>query len=184
MKLLTVSLGAVTLVLGAAMAAPPGSEAAAKCEGGAPVLFADAPEFVLVLDGKLMKDEDALDRVDRESIESVSVACPDALYRVFGVKSRAGGTVVFTKPGPFSALQASLATIAALQQAHQDRHGGFATDLAALGWSDPSGQITAALVVSEDGSRWSASASHRLLVGLRTPPTVSGERAAATTGRE
>lgn len=139
------------------------------------VLQAAAPApAVYVVDGTVV-GQSVFEAVDRREMESLSVVCSDARHRVFGIEPGRDLVVVYTRPGRYSTLSASMESLAALQQAYLARHGFFARWLADLPWSDPSGFIAVKLSVSEDGGRWTATGTHRHL-SVRRAVSVSGER--------
>ena len=129
---------------------------------------------VYVVDGTVVGQSD-FDAVDRAEMESISVVCSDERHRVFGVEPGRDLVVVYTRPGRYSALTASMRSLAALQEAHLARNGVFASRLEDLRWSDPSGSVTVKLSVSEDGGRWTATGTHRHLSATRAV-SVSGEK--------
>ena len=135
-----------------------------KCPPGTPILFPDAPEPAFVLNARMVQRE-VLERVHRDSIESIDIVCAIELHRTFGVEAQRSGFVVFTSPGPSTALQQAVDSIASLQKAYFAEHGRFATAPRDLGWSDPAGLVTIELTVSKGGSRWSARGTHRYLPG-------------------
>lgn len=145
-----------------------------KCPPEEPVLFPDAPDVVTVLDAEAVPDSVELD-LNTLEIESIEIVCATELHEVFGIEARRSGVVVFTAPGPISALRASLDSISELQKAHLDEHGLYARDLSDLDWDDPSGLLTVELDVSDDGLRWDATGEHAWRFGAGTDVTVSGE---------
>ena len=172
-------MNAVTATIGATigLAAVVGAFApstARKC-ANVPILFPDAPEPVLVLNAKAV-DRDSMRKLDDRRIESVNVVCADYIYRTFRIEARQSGVVIFTKPGPFSALRAVMDSIATLQTRFLARTGRFAQTLPELGWMDPAGLITVDLIIAADGSRWSATGKHRYLTGKQLESTVEGRK--------
>lgn len=152
---------------------------AVKCQPDARPLFPDAPDVVWVLNGKAIEKEEFGGKVTPEMVESIRIMCAVDLYHVFGIKTRRGGIIIFTKPGPETALKVSLDSLATLQQTYHAREGTFATSLADLAWSDPSGLITVDLNVADSGDRWTATGAHRYLIHVNGPSsaiTVSGSR--------
>jgi hypothetical protein len=143
-----------------------------------PAPFPDAPDVVFLLNGKFM-DKDAIGPA-AETIDGVFIVCDVVkLYNTFGIKSQRGAVFIFTKPGPKAALQARLDSVVALQRTYRAREGKFATRLADLGWSDPSGVITIDLKVAENGASWTATGTLRYLLFFEGPSsaiTVSGSR--------
>jgi hypothetical protein len=130
-----------------------------KCRD-VPVLFPDAPDIVYVLNTKAVPQE-ALARVNPDSIESVAIACASELHELFGIETRRGAVVIFTIPGPLSALKAAMAHVESLQKRYYAEHGEFAGSVEQLGWSDPSGLIRVNLSVTVSGTRWTATGLHR-----------------------
>src|SRR5262245_38307532 len=109
MKLSVISIAALALVpLGASIA--PGS-AAFKCGRRAV-----SPLPVYVLNGKIV-DSTAIQAIKAESIEDLYVACSDERYSVFGVEPLRDAVVIFTAPGPSTALKRGLDSIKVLQGA-------------------------------------------------------------------
>jgi hypothetical protein len=148
-----------TLVL--ALAATSGSQPLRlKCPPGTPVMFPNAPEPAWVLNGKAA-DSTVMKSLKPDSVESIEIACADEVYRVFKVEARRNAVVIFTIPGPTVALKNALETVKALQQQYHERHGRYATTAEALGWSDASGLISVDIAVTENGTRWFATAKHR-----------------------
>ena len=173
MKAIPASICA-TLALAAAVVAFAPDTAVAKC-GNVPILFPDAPEPVLVLNARAV-DRDSMRKVDERRIESVTVVCADYIYRTFRIEARQSGIVMFTKPGPASALRVALDSIATLQTGFLARTGRFAQSLSELGWTDPAGLITVELTIAVDGTRWSATGRHRYLTGEQLESTVEGRK--------
>jgi hypothetical protein len=149
----------------------------------APVLKCDhsasapssAPANVFVLNGSIV-EEKQIKQLEPKSVESIEMVCAPELRSVFGIDARRMGVVVFTAPGPASALRASLESVAVLQRAHFAKHGTFAAQLSDLGWTDPSGLIRIDLQRTHEGERWSATGRHRYLIGQSFTRTVSGEK--------
>ena len=173
------TLAAVTLALSTALAGSAfGYRDTLKCAPNTPLLFPDAPENVYVLNGKVVSADGFKElELDPKSVESVEIVCATDLHRVFGHQARRSGVVVFTSPGPTTALRTSIQSIQKAQQDYAARHGVFAATLADLRWTDASGLITVKLTLSEGGSRWSATGSHRYHIGPSFAVSVSGEKA-------
>jgi hypothetical protein len=167
------TLLAVALVATAG-AAPHRPAPVLKCEfspSGSPT----APENVFVLNGKAV-EEKQIKQLAPKSVESIEMVCAEELRTIFGIEARRIGVVVFTTPGPSSALRSSLESISALQRAHFAKHRTFAAQLSDLGWSDPPGLVRVDLQRTQDGERWSATGRHRYLIGESFARTVSGEK--------
>ncbi|MEX2283774.1 MAG: hypothetical protein WEE89_14915 [Gemmatimonadota bacterium] len=165
---------ALTLLITLSASAPNHRAETLKCAPGTPVLFPNAPENVFLLDAKPV-EEKLLAQLDPKSIESIEMVCATELHQVFGVEARRNGVLIFTAPGPHTALKTSLQSIVSMQQVHLAEHGVFAKTLTDLRWNDPTGLITMKLEVSEDGRRWSAAGSHRYRIKALASQ-VSGER--------
>jgi hypothetical protein len=174
MKSPLVSVVAAALCV-SALYAPDLRVATAKCPPSVPVLFPNAPDPVYVLDGKAVQKE-VIARLDPKTLESIEVVCANDVHRVFGIEGRRSAVVVFTAPGPHSALTASTKFLESQQKVHLARRGVFAKQLSDLAWSDPTGLITVILTVSEDGSSWSAHATHRHLINPSSGVTVAGKK--------
>jgi hypothetical protein len=131
------SLSRVVLILSAtvlAIAAAPAS-AAAKCLAsiGHPVL----PGYVLVVDGKIVREYAMNDRADLpppEEVAALSVACIDA-PRDGAPGARQVATVVVTHDGLPLALRRALTELVEAQESYRTKHGSYAPDLQALGSS-------------------------------------------------
>jgi hypothetical protein len=139
------------------------AELARKCPPGSPVLFPNAQDWVYLMDRKPITAE-AFEQADKGQFESIQMVCAAPLHDTFAVEARVGGVVVFTVPGPTAALNSAMDRIEQLQAEHLARTGEFAKDLAALGWTDPSGMVTVDLEVSGNGSSWTARGAHRYLL--------------------
>lgn len=150
-----------------------------KCPAEAD-LFPEAPDVVYVLDGRLLSEEEYRN-LDVSTLESIDIACPRDVHRVFGIESRRGAVVSFTAPGPHKVVQAALDSIAILQRNHFEARGAFASGLADLPWTDETGMITVELSASHGGLRWSATGRHRHFIRPDNAVTVSGDR---TAGRD
>ena len=148
-----------------------------KCDGRASGP-SSAPENVYVLNGKVVEEKQMreLIQVEPKSVESIEMVCAPELRSVFGIDALRMGVVIFTAPGPSSALRTSLESVAALQRVHFAKHGTFAAQLSDLGWSDPSGLIRIDLQRTQDGERWSATGKHRYLIAPSFTRTISGEK--------
>lgn len=155
-------LPAITLI--AVVSAAPSKQRviAMKCPNQ-PILFADAPEPVWVLDGKAILQEKfkELTGVTPESVESIEIVCATDVHRAFGIKANRTAVVVFTKPGPYTALKSSVESIASMQETYHAKHGAFAKTITDLPWKDETGLITVSLQVSQDGKQWFATGNHR-----------------------
>ena len=148
-----------------ASAAAPSVGAARKCSN-APILFPDAPELVWVLDGKgIDTTEGAKIEGLADSIESVEVACAESVHRRFGIKSRGGGVVIFTKPGPAAVLRVQVDSVAKLHRAFTAINGKPTAHPAQLGWRDSTGLITVELEKSSESGGWTVVGRHRWLDG-------------------
>jgi hypothetical protein len=68
----------------------------------------------LVLDGKSIDTTNgtAKFKARADTIESVEVTCSESIYRRFAIKSRRGGVVIFTKPGPETVLRSHVDSVA------------------------------------------------------------------------
>ena len=164
MRIQTV-VAALSLLIGTA-ALPAGAPAEAwKCPPDSSPTFADAPDFVILVDRKVVTQQ-AYEQMDKKSIESIDVLCADPLHRAYGVKAKMSGLVVFTAPGPDAAVRAAFESIARLQQAHLREHGAFTTDLARLGWKDETGLISIDLALNDNGNRWVATGRHQHRFGF------------------
>lgn len=174
------SLIAVAVVLavlpGGRAAVSPEITALLKCPAEAH-LFPEAPDVVHVLDGRLLSEEE-FRNLDVTTLESIEIACPRDVHRVFGIQSRRGAIVVFTAPGPKQVVQAALDSIATLQRNHFEARGAFASRLAELPWADETGMIAVELSASHGGLRWSATGRHRHFIRPDRAITVSGDRTA------
>src|SRR5262245_66200678 len=104
-----------------------GAAYARKCPPDPSPIFAGAPDFVFLLDGKAI-GQAQYDQLDKSSIESIDIVCAKELHEVFGVKAKMSGVVAFTAPGPSTALRASLQSIAPLQENHLRVHCASPTD--------------------------------------------------------
>ena len=142
---------------------PAREEAVRKCPPTSTVLFPNAQDWVYLMDRKPITAE-AFEALDKSRIESIQMVCAAPLHRTFAVEARVGGVVVFTAPGPVAALNSSMAGIEKAQAEHLARAGQFASDVAALGWTDASGLISVDIEVAPDGSSWTARGSHRYLL--------------------
>jgi hypothetical protein len=151
------------------------SAADLKCSLNAAPLFPKADEYVTVLDTKVVSKE-KLSELDPKSVESVDIVCAADLHRVFGIESRLGGIVVFTAPGPGTALKGSMDALEALQKAYVAKHNVFAAKLSDLDWTDASGMITVTITLYDDGARWSAVGSHKYLPHSSSNVTAAGHR--------
>ena len=160
------ALPAITLI--AVVSAAPSKQrvVSMKCPNQ-PVLFADAPEPVFVLDGRAVQvdpkapQERLKEIVSPEAVESIEIVCATDVHREFDVRANRTAIVVFTKPGPYSALKSSVESIVSMQESYYAKHGVFAKTITDLPWKDGSGLITVNLKVYEDGKQWSASGNHR-----------------------
>ena len=156
-----------------ALATPPGPPVSVMKCAHVPIRFPDAPEPVYVVNGRAVEPS-LLKALNPDSIESVEVACADAIYDRFGIKAQRTGIIIFTVPAPAAVLKSAMDSIARLQQAYVARSGRFANALHELEWRDHSGNITIELTVTPDGNAWTAIGSHRFIKGR--PITVSGSR--------
>jgi hypothetical protein len=163
-----------TIVLAAAVVAFGPDTAVVKC-GNVPIQFPDAPEPVYVLNAVAV-DRDSMRKIGERQMESVQVHCAGYIYQTFGIEAQRSGIVMFTKPGPVSALRAAMDSIAALQTRFLARTGRFAPTLSELGWTDAAGLITVDVMVAVDGTRWSATGKHRYLTGTQLEVTVEGRK--------
>ena len=173
MRAITVA-GVFAMLVVAGASAPSRPATSLKCSSGKPTRFPNAPEPVYVLDGRAVALE-AVQPLDRDTIHSIEVLCFDEVYRRFGIEARRSGVVVFTVPGPHAALRATLDTLVARQREFAARHGRFARSLTELAWSPSSTVISIDLIVTEDGSRWSAAGTHRHLRASEATMSVGGE---------
>jgi hypothetical protein len=127
-----------------------------------PILFADAPEPVFVIDGKAVPQEKGKELgIAPEAVESIEIVCATDVHREFGVKANRTAVVVFTKPGPYAALKNSVESIVSMQESYHAKHGAFARTITDLPWKDETGLITVSLQVSPDGKEWFATGNHR-----------------------
>ena len=126
-----------------------------------PILFADAPEPLFVLDGNAVPQEKLKESTTADAIESIEIVCATDVHRAFGVKANRTAVVVFTKPGPYSALKNSVESIVSMQETYRAKNGEFARTISDLPWKDETGMITVSLKVSEDGKQWFATGNHR-----------------------
>ena len=154
------ALPAITLIAVASAAPSRQPVVTMKCPNQ-PVLFADAPEPVFVLDGKAVPQEKKGLDIAPDAVESVEIVCATDVHREFGVKANRTAVVVFTKPGPYSALKNSVESIVSMQESYHAKHGAFARTIADLPWKDQTGLITVSLQVSQDGKEWFATGNHR-----------------------
>jgi hypothetical protein len=145
---------------------------ARKCTD-VPVSFPDAPEPIYVIDGERFRP-DSVPHLDRAVIHRISVVCADYLYETFGIKARRTGVVIFTVPGPEKVLRASMDSIAVLQGVFFEARGRFASDVAELGWSDPSGLMTVDMMILPNDRGWTATGSHRYLGKRHAGETIGG----------
>ena len=166
--------GALALIITAGASTPTPGTPMLKCASGTPTRFPNAPEPVYVVDGKAVSEQELL-ALHRDSVQSLEVLCFDEVHRRFGIEARRNGIVIFSKPGPGTALKAALDSLASRQSAYLATHGRFARTLDDLDWREPSGLISIDLLVSDDGNRWSAVGSHRWLRAASTR-SVSGSR--------
>ena len=166
--------GALALIVAAGASTPTPGASALKCSSGTATRFPNAPEPVYVVDGKAVTEQELL-AVDRGSITSIEVLCFEEIHRRFGIEARRSGIVMFTEPGPETVLKATLDSLASKQSAYLATHGRFAPSLEDLDWREPTGLISIDLVVSADGSRWSAVGTHRWL-RARDTRSVNGSR--------
>src|SRR5262245_2447001 len=167
MKIFLVSLAAVLT------ASPLPRTAMMKCQRNP--FFPNAQDYAYLLDAKPVQ-QDALKKLDPNSVDMIEIVCSDAVYRAFGVETQIGAVVVFTKPGPRAALATGMQSIEALQKSYFARRGVFAGTLGDLGWSDPSGLLEVKLETGPNGKSWTATGNHRHLTGMSTgyALTVSG----------
>lgn len=154
------ALPAITLIAVASAAPSRQRVVTMKCPNQ-PVLFADAPEPVFVIDGKAVPQEKKGLDIAPEAVESIEIVCATDVHREFGVKANRTAVVVFTKPGPYSALKNSIESIVPMQQTYHAKNGSFASSITDLPWKDETGLITVTLRVSEDGKQWFAVGNHR-----------------------
>ena len=146
---------------------------AMKCPAGTPVLFPDAPEIVYVLDGRPVPRE-VTAKLDSKTIESVHVICATQLYRDFDLKAKRSGMLVFTVLVVRASLNASLDSLGVLQRAYFASHGAYANTLADLAWPGSPNVIAMQLTVSERGSRWYATATHRYVTNKSAEASSAG----------
>ena len=155
-------LPAITLI--AVVSAAPSKQRVVtmKCPNQ-PILFADAPEPLFVLDGKAVPEGTLkeLTGVTPQSVESIEIVCATDVHRAFGVKANRTAVVVFTKPGPYSALKNSIEPIVSMQESYHAKNGAFAKAITELPWKDETGLITVSLEVSQEGKQWFATGNHR-----------------------
>jgi hypothetical protein len=170
-----VAVAALTCTLGIAVTAA-SSESARKCRLTTPVQFPDAPDIQIVMDGKPIST-DAMKAVPTDTVESVEVVCADVMYRRFGVKTRRGGMIVFTKPGPRARLEAAVDSVRKLQLAYHQRRGVFASRIEELAWKDRDGLIAIELSILDSGLRWQATGTHRWLEGQNAQAVATGKKA-------
>ena len=157
---------AFAIVAAVSAAAGPSTGVVLKCTK-APILFPDAPEHVWVLDGKTMDTTDGKAKVQEmaDKIESVEVSCPESIYRRFAIKSRLGGVVIFTKPGPQTVLRSQVDSVAKLYRASAAALGTLPRNAEELGWRDSTGLITIEIRRSGEANGWTVLGRHWWLEG-------------------
>ena len=167
----SVLLGGLT-ALGAAP-----TEATVKCSHP----ISAASPAVHVVDGRRVEESAARALMTPETVESIEVVCSHEGHRVFGVAPGSHLVLVFTKAADRSEMLATgMRSIVLAQEAHLAGRGSYASRLDQLLWVNPAGKLSVTLRVSEDGTRWSASGSHR---AGGEPVTVSGERPSRASAR-
>jgi hypothetical protein len=104
---------------------------------------------VYLLDARIVTETEF--KSAQGEFESISVVCSEERHQIYGVDPGSNLVIGFTAPGPYSALEANVMSIAKLQETCFARTGEFAPTVDDLGWKDPSGLITIELSVT--GSR-------------------------------
>jgi hypothetical protein len=166
-----VALPAAVAIIALVSAAASSNGVARKCVN-APILFPEAPDLVWVLDGKAIDTTNGKARMDamRDTIESIEVTCAEPIYRRFAIKSRRGGIVIFTKPGPETVLRLRVDSVAKLHRAYTAARGKAAVNAEELGWRDSTGLITIEFARSAETGEWTVLGRHRWLEG---PPQMA-----------